>query len=715
MPRPLASSLRLPCITIALALCACGSLSERGTWPGRAQDAGQRSLVAPTPQPAPTAQDPLATIARFEDARSDGDGLLQSLLGQGEPRTRERAATALGRLPFPEHGADVTEPLVRALSDAEPSVRCAAAFALGQRADPASVDALAARAQDGDARVRARGIEALSRIDAPKARAAVLAALQDADATVRAEAALGPLRWKADAPDAAAVDSALIAYCAPAQASASDVASSRAALFALARRKSAAARASFVRALQARDVETRIFAAQGLAGIPADEASQRTLESALSDADARVVCEAVRALGNHPDANTRAALEKATQHASPHVQRVAYEAWGALGELGRSERSLGSRAMLSESPNVRNAAFVADVRLQGDAAKVLVELRIEDKQPLARQSAAEAARYLAPANALALSQRLAQDDDVRVVETACESLGTLELGAAHEKLVQLLSAADNGVRLAALDALKERATPADVEAVARCFDSSRGEIADEIAFNALDVAARIAGVGTAGDSVDATVREQVRALLARALGHADAYVRRRARALHTQLFPGVALPRTTVAREEHAPFVPLPGIDYSRSAHPRVELVTSRGKLVFELFPDETPVHVYSFLQLLERHFYDGTTFHRVVPDFVVQGGDKRADGNGGAAWRGGSLRAEFTPRKFVRGSLGMPRNDDPDSGGSQLFVCHRATPHLDGRYTNFGELVEGFDVLDRLEVGDTIVSARLLPGLGQR
>jgi cyclophilin family peptidyl-prolyl cis-trans isomerase len=94
----------------------------------------------------------------------------------------------------------------------------------------------------------------------------------------------------------------------------------------------------------------------------------------------------------------------------------------------------------------------------------------------------------------------------------------------------------------------------------------------------------------------------------------------------------------------------------------------------------------------------------------VIQGGDHRGDGNGGVTWRGEPLRAEFTPRKFVRGSLGMPRNDDPDSGGSQIFVTHRETPHLDGRYTIFGELVSGTDTLDAIEVGDRIKSVRVVP-----
>jgi cyclophilin family peptidyl-prolyl cis-trans isomerase len=120
-------------------------------------------------------------------------------------------------------------------------------------------------------------------------------------------------------------------------------------------------------------------------------------------------------------------------------------------------------------------------------------------------------------------------------------------------------------------------------------------------------------------------------------------------------------------------------------------------------------MHVHNFAKLAARGAYDGLTFHRVVSDFVVQGGDPRGDGNGGEAWDGGSLRAEPTPRPFLRGSLGMPRNDDPDSGGGQIFLTLRETPHLDWRYANFGDLVAGFDVLERIEVGDRILGVELL------
>ena len=173
---------------------------------------------------------------------------------------------------------------------------------------------------------------------------------------------------------------------------------------------------------------------------------------------------------------------------------------------------------------------------------------------------------------------------------------------------------------------------------------------------------------------------------------------------------GLQLEVTAVPEPGPPDDVPFPGKGMPRwTNNPLVEISTSRGSMMFELFPAETPVHVVNFLELAARGEYDGLVFHRVVPDFVSQGGDYRGDGNGGRPWRGSALRHEFGPRKYTRGSLGMPRNEDVDSGGSQFFVTHRPTPHLDGRYTIFGELRAGGDVLDRIEVGDRILGVRVL------
>ena len=251
------------------------------------------------------------------------------------------------------------------------------------------------------------------------------------------------------------------------------------------------------------------------------------------------------------------------------------------------------------------------------------------------------------------------------------------------------------MRLAAVLALKETASAEDASVLALAAGTSQGDIGAEVAFNALEVLARI---GT----------PEARATVEAAQGDARAHVRAVARKLMRNAFGGT--PRLDEPAPAEALALPVPGKDYPLYRfNPLVEVVTTRGTLVFELFPAEAPLHVHSFLTLVERGAYDGLTFHRVVPDFVIQGGDYRGDGNGARPWQGDALRAEFTPRKYTRGSLGMPRNEDPDSGGSQFFVTHVPTPHLDGRYTIFGELRAGGDVLDLIEIGDRILSAKLL------
>ncbi len=137
----------------------------------------------------------------------------------------------------------------------------------------------------------------------------------------------------------------------------------------------------------------------------------------------------------------------------------------------------------------------------------------------------------------------------------------------------------------------------------------------------------------------------------------------------------------------------------------RLRIKTNKGSITVELFPDAAPVTVARILELVEKKFYDGLTFHRVVPNFVVQGGDPLGNGWGGPGW---TMRSEFSTRRFERGSVGIA-SAGKDTEGCQFFITHCATPHLDGRYTNFGKVVRGMRVVDKLEVGDKIVSVRKL------
>jgi peptidyl-prolyl cis-trans isomerase B (cyclophilin B) len=125
-----------------------------------------------------------------------------------------------------------------------------------------------------------------------------------------------------------------------------------------------------------------------------------------------------------------------------------------------------------------------------------------------------------------------------------------------------------------------------------------------------------------------------------------------------------------------------------------VLLGTSRGDILVEFWPDVAPGHVRNFLDLSYTGFYNGLTFHRVIPGFMIQGGDPDGNGTGGGPRR---LKAEFNQKKHVRGVLSMARSNDPNSASSQFFVMHQDSEHLDGQYSAFGIVVSGMDAVDKI------------------
>jgi peptidyl-prolyl cis-trans isomerase B (cyclophilin B) len=128
---------------------------------------------------------------------------------------------------------------------------------------------------------------------------------------------------------------------------------------------------------------------------------------------------------------------------------------------------------------------------------------------------------------------------------------------------------------------------------------------------------------------------------------------------------------------------------------------TKFGNITLKFFPEVAPNHVNSFIDLANDGFFDGTTFHRVVPGFVIQGGDPNTKSDDrskhGLGGPGYTLKAEFSNLPHKRGTLSMARAADPDSAGSQFFICVADTSFLDGQYTVFGEVVDGMDVVDQI------------------
>ena len=135
---------------------------------------------------------------------------------------------------------------------------------------------------------------------------------------------------------------------------------------------------------------------------------------------------------------------------------------------------------------------------------------------------------------------------------------------------------------------------------------------------------------------------------------------------------------------------------------PKATIETSLGTIELELFPDVAPGHVENFTKLAKAGFYDGTIFHRVIPGFMIQGGDPStkdpaAKGSYGMGGPGYTIKAEFNSRPHVRGALSMARSADPNSAGSQFFICVADSTWLNGQYSVFGAVTSGMDVVDKI------------------
>ncbi|OYD15747.1 hypothetical protein CH333_04900 [candidate division WOR-3 bacterium JGI_Cruoil_03_44_89] len=170
------------------------------------------------------------------------------------------------------------------------------------------------------------------------------------------------------------------------------------------------------------------------------------------------------------------------------------------------------------------------------------------------------------------------------------------------------------------------------------------------------------------------------------------------------LFQGVVRGRAVIGEEERAAFMDTVKLTGNKLA---VVTMMDGGEFRMRFFPEDAPNTVKNFIMLARAGFYDSLTFHRVEkdPPFVVQGGDPRGDGRGGPGY---AIAAEFNDRPHREGTVAMARSNDPNSAGSQFYICLAPQPRLDGKYTVFGEVVEGMDVVWKIEAGDTMKSVRI-------
>ncbi|HXH63485.1 MAG TPA: peptidylprolyl isomerase, partial [Gemmatimonadales bacterium] len=475
------------------------------------------------------------------------------------------------------------------------------------------------------------------------------------------------------------------------------------AMYTLARLRSAQAVPLLLSGLQDQEPLVRAVAARGITAALADSAKldrrgvETRLRALLTDPDWHIRVNVLRALASFRDtAVTRAVIPLIGDAQAD----VAVQAETTLGVSGGPTAVAALKGQLTQSRfALRRQAILglaqADSAAGIDAAVAL----LSDPDWRWRSVAAEA---FTGARDRARLEELLADGDGRVVAAALQGLEHIVAdsdAALLGRARRLLTHADPAVRSVAADALARHPDPADVPALTTAYQRAEQDPFDDARLSAVTALGRIAKGSDAGGLA---VASQFVSAVPRA---ADYLVRR----LAADVLPvaaetwGPATPiatgRSDAEYRDIARRYLLPAL--SGQAAPQVTIETDQGNLVVELYPTEAPLTVAAFLGLVDRHYFDGFRWHRVVPNFVVQDGDPRDDGWGGPGFL---LRDEVNPIRYRTGTMGMALSG-PDTGGSQYFITDGDEPHLDGIYTVFGHVITNTRLLGAIAQGDRIRS----------
>ena len=674
------------------------SFEQKMAWVLQLED--RRILRLPEPPAAvPSPQeDPRRSVSPpAPPAGSD----LTLLASDAESRIRRRAAVAIGRVGLAE-GIPALVPL---LGDADAEVRQAAAFALGLIGDATAASALVPLLRDPEPMVRGRAAEALGLMGARDAAPAVAqVAAEYARTPAVAEMSPDDERWPG-----------------PGEAEAFKLS-----LFALVRLEAYDALASAVLDQGGQPVSTWWPVAYALQRVN-DPRAAGPLRHLLRVKGRYTPAFAARGLGRIKDAESADLLVPFVDPAGGHPREVVASAVWALGQIGavRTAPRLGAIAGNAKAePNLRLEALAALAALKAEDQLPIVLDLITDEWPAMRAAALRAAAEIDPdhftlilsglevdrhwigraalADALALLRpevsrewlmRLLKDEDRRVVPSVLRALVRIKAEGAGAILLDHLDADDFVIRETAATLVGEVKPPDGLAALRQAYAAGEGDSA-----YAARAAAIMAMAGYGVESIDA-----VRAGLA----DRDWAVRVRALDALAKLDPSSDY-RMEIRPAPVSPIVPYdePQLAAPPSS-PHVFIDTEKGTIEFELAVLDAPQTTRNFMALARKGFFNGLQVHRVVPNFVVQDGDPRGDGQGGPGY---TIRDELNDRPYLRGTVGMALSWR-DTGGSQFFITHSPQPHLDGRYTAFGHVVDGMDVVDRLQVGDVIQRIRVWDG----
>jgi len=706
----------VPCVALACAT-ACASappapvkpagptFEQKMSWILRLED--QRVLRDPAPEvpPAPPApaRGQKAPVVVPPPPPPD----LVLLLGDDEARVRRRAALAIGHVGL----RDGVAPLVKLLADTDPEVRQMAAFALGLIGDASARDPLTAALADPSPLVQGSAAEALGllgdraaadpigRMIAQIVESGALAQPPGEEADVRRDLPASAFRLGVYALVR------LKAYDALASAVLDSAGQPRVrwwpVAFALQRLDDKRALPALLTLAKDANPYARGFAVKGLGALK-DPSALPTLTPLLTSGDRGVLVETIRALGRIGEPGAAPALLKFVE-ASDTEPQVRIEAVSALGALRHPEvpglmDDIYDLMGDAYAP-MRAAALRAAAALDPEHFIILLSGLDADPNWAVRAALASVLGTMTPEVALPRLMAMLDDTDQRAIPAVLAALTRLKPPNAGALALERLKADDPVVRAAAANAVGELKPPGGASALAQAYRDGQRD-ATYLARGAS--LAAIAKYGAADASPvlksaladkDWAVRVRAAALLkeidAAAAGDVDAQIRPAPTTASMDLYQAARLVNPSVS--------------------PQVYLDTDRGSIQLELAVLDAPLTSENFITLARKGFFNGLSIHRVVPNFVVQDGDPRGDGEGGPGY---TIRDELNERPYLRGTVGMAL-DWADTGGSQFFITHSPQPHLDAKYTVFGRVVGGMEIVDQIQPWDVIRRVRVWDGTG--
>lgn len=622
----------------------------------------------------------------------DSPALQEALRAKNE-KERRQAALAFGRI---QNGAGIT-PLQELLKDKVPSVRATAAFALGQfgwqaefadKREGEIQAALQNLLSDKDAQVRYEAAIALGKVGLEKTPELIDGFFKDKDANVRRAAVQSLFRYR------------LVMRLRDADKDPGEL--------------PAAAFSNLMELSKDRDHNVRAAVAYYFAR-NADPRGEKVCGELAKDRFRWASLYALMGLAKMKAKKSKDVYVWALKHPEYQNRFASVNGLIASGEkIGqfnflRSDRSFHVRAafaqgldpkdaedekllklMLEQDGSISVRAEAMKTLAKGKADKDLrawLDVFVKDPEWVIREGAVSASEKLPTPEREKFLLEALKDSNVNVRAPALEALVGLKTPSGIAKLKEALASPHLAERATAVSLLKDRTESEVIEMAWQAYTASSDRKWVETRQDIVDLFAK-----TKSDTTTAKLRE--------ILNDPDTSVRAKARKVLVSR--GVSdLPPDKPVEITVSPYR-----DQTLKKNPKVVFKTSRGNFTIECFADEAPIHVADFIGHVKSNFYNGLSWHRVVPNFVVQGGDPDGTGYGDAGY---SMRAEINRILFDRGTLGMPRSQGFNTGGSQLFFTHVPTPHLDGQYTVFGRVTSGMEVLDRIERGDKIISVSLM------